>query len=120
MAGIRADQLSFVQPSGSPVISLMQLEDLGLCAKGEAGDFVRHNTFTFDGTCPHNASGGQLSAGQAGCAGGYIGLVEAIRQLAGAPLGGRVADARYGIVSGFGLITYDHGLASAAAILGRA
>lgn len=121
MAGISAQQLSFVQTYDDyPVISLMQLEDLGLCAKGEAKDFVRANTFTFDGSCPHNTCGGQLSVGQAGCAGGYIGLVEAIRQLTGTALGGQVKDARFGLVSGFGMITYDRGLASAAAILGRA
>ena len=120
-AGIRPDQLSFVQTYDDyPVISLMQLEDLGLCKKGEAKDFVRANSFTFDGTCPHNTSGGQLSVGQAGCAGGYLGMVEAIRQLTDSALGGQVKDARYGIVSGFGMITYDRGLASAAAILGRA
>lgn len=121
MAGIRPDQLSFVQTYDDyPVISLMQLEDLGLCRKGEGKDFVRANSFTFDGTCPHNTSGGQLSVGQAGCAGGFLGTVEAIRQLTDAPLGGQVKDARYGIVSGFGMITYDRGLSSAAAILGRA
>ena len=121
MAGITPDQLSFVQSYDDyPVISVMQLEDLGLCKKGEAAAFVRANTFTYDGTCPHNTSGGQLSVGQAGCAGGFIGLVEAIRQLTGTALGGQVKDAKYGIVSGFGMITYDRGLASAAAILGRA
>lgn len=121
MAGIRPDQLSFVQTYDDyPVISLMQLEDLGLCAKGEAGDFVRANSFTYDGTCPHNTSGGQLSVGQAGCAGGTLGMVESIRQLTDAALGGQVRNARYGLVSGFGMITYDRGLASAAAILGRA
>lgn len=121
MAGIRPDQLSFVQSYDDyPVISLMQLEDLGLCKKGEAKDYVRQHTFTYDGTCPHNTSGGQLSVGQAGCAGGSLGTVEAIRQLIGQPLGGKVADAQYGIVSGFGMITYDRGLASCAAILGKA
>jgi acetyl-CoA acetyltransferase len=103
-----------------PVISMMQLEDLGLCAKGEAPAFVRANTFTTDGTCPHNTCGGQLSVGQAGCAGGYLGLVEAIRQLTDRPLGAAVHNANIGLVAGFGMITYDRGLASAAALLGRA
>ncbi len=121
MAGIRPDALSFIQTYDDyPIISLMQFEDLGLCSKGEAKDFVRANTFTVDGTCPHNTSGGQLSVGQAGCAGGYLGLVEAIRQLTGHSLGGQVAGAKTGLVSGFGMITYDRGLASTAAILGSA
>lgn len=121
MAGIAPEALSFIQTYDDyPVISLMQLEDLGLCAKGEAKDFVRANSFTVDGTMPHNTSGGQLSVGQAGCAGGFLGMVEAIRQLTGTALGGQVAKARYGLVSGFGMITYDRGLASGAAILGGA
>ena len=57
---------------------------------------------------------------ESACAGGNLGMVEAIRQLTDSALGGQVKDAQYGIVSGFGMITYDRGLASAAAILGRA
>jgi acetyl-CoA acetyltransferase len=121
MAGARPEQLSFIQTYDDyPVISLMQLEDLGLCRKGEAKDFVRANSFTTDGTMPHNTSGGQLSVGQAGCAGGVLGLVEAVRQLTDAALGGQVKGARLGLASGFGMITYDRGLASGAALLGRA
>jgi len=100
-----------------PVINMMQLEDLGFCEKGEGPDFVRRNTFTIDGTCPVNTSGGQLSLGQAGAAGGFLGMVEIIRQLIGQSLGGAVADARIGLVSGFGMINYDRGLCSGAAIL---
>ncbi|NOU07033.1 MAG: thiolase family protein [Hyphomicrobiaceae bacterium] len=121
MAGVKADAIDFIQTYDDyPVISMMQMEDLGLCAKGEGKDFVRAHTFTVDGSCPHNTSGGQLSVGQAGCAGGYLGLVEAIRQLTGQALGGQVANARIGLVSGFGMITYDRGLASAATLLGKA
>ena len=120
MAGIKRGAVDFVQTYDDyPVISMMQLEDLGVCAKGEVVEFVRSNSFTFDGTCPHNTSGGQLSVGQAGCAGGFIGLVEAIRQLTGRPVGGAVSNARVGLVSGFGMITYDRGLASCAALLGK-
>jgi acetyl-CoA acetyltransferase len=96
---------------------MMQIEDLGFCGKGEAPDFVRSHTLTADGTFPHNTSGGQLSVGQAGAAGGFLGLVEAVRQLTGAPLGTAVPDATVGLVSGFGMITYDRGLASGAALL---
>lgn len=82
---------------------------------------MREHDFTVRGSFPLNTSGGQLSAGQAGCAGGYIGVVEAIRAAdrrgAGAP---GAPDARVGLVSGFGMINFDRGLASGAALLARA
>jgi acetyl-CoA acetyltransferase len=103
-----------------PVIVLMQIEDLGFCRKGEGPDFLRRNSFTTDGTFPLNTGGGQLAMGQAGAAGGHLGLVEAVRQLTGAPLGAAVEKARFGLVSGFGMINYDRGLCSGAAILAAA
>lgn len=103
-----------------PVISMLQFEGLGLCAPGQGPDFVRRNDFTIEGSLPHNTGGGQLSVGQAGAAGGYLGLVEAMRQVLGEAEGRQVADAGYALVSGFGMINYDRGLCSAAAVLGRA
>ena len=100
-----------------PVITLMQMEDLGFCNKGEGPDFVRRESLTADGSFPLNTSGGQLSVGQAGAAGGFLGLVEIIRQVTGKPLGAAVDDARLGLASGFGMINYDRGLCSGAAIL---
>ena len=120
MAGLAPDDIDFVQTYDDyPVISMMQFEDLGFCEKGEGPDFVRQHTFTTDGSFPHNTSGGQLSVGQAGAAGGHLGIVEAMRQLLGSAGGTQVADAKVGLVSGFGMINYDRGLASAAAILAR-
>ena len=118
MAGVGPGDLDFVQTYDDyPVISMMQMEDLGFCAKGEGPDFVRSHTFEVEGSFPVNTSGGQLSVGQAGIAGGYLGLVEAIRQLTGQALGAVVPGARTALVSGFGMINYDRGLCSAAAIL---
>ena len=78
---------------------------------------MRERTFTADGDFPVNTSGGQLSVGQAGIAGGYLGLVEAVRQVLGEALGAAVPGARVALASGFGMINYDRGLCSAAAIL---
>jgi acetyl-CoA acetyltransferase len=120
MAGLTPDDIDFMQTYDDyPVISMMQFEDLGFCEKGEGPDFVRQHTFTIDGSFPHNTSGGQLSVGQAGAAGGHLGIVEAMRQLLGTAGGTQVTDAKIGLVSGFGMINYDRGLASAAAILAR-
>ena len=121
MAGVAPGDMDFVQTYDDyAVISMMQFEDLGFCEKGEGPDFVRSNTFTIDGTVPHNTSGGQLSVGQAGAAGGHLGITEAMRQLLGTASGTQVTEAALGLVSGFGMINYDRGLASAAAILARA
>ena len=121
MAGLKPDDVDFVETYDDyPVIVMMQLEDLGFCKKGEGPSFVRSQTFTTSGTFPHNTSGGQLSVGQAGAGGGFLGLVEAIRQLIGEPIGAKVADARSGLVSGFGMINYDRGLSSCAAVFARA
>ncbi len=117
-AGVAADEVDFVETYDDyPVISVMQLEDLGFCGKGEGPAFVRENTFTHDGSFPLNTSGGQLSVGQAGAAGGFLGLVEAIRQLTGAAGDRQVAGAKVGLASGFGMINFDRGLGSGAAIL---
>jgi acetyl-CoA acetyltransferase len=119
-AGVGPDAVDFLQTYDDyPVISMMQIEDLGFCAKGEAAAFVRRHTLTCDGSFPVNTSGGQLSVGQAGAAGGFLGLVEAIRQLSGAAGARAVPDARIGLVSGFGMINFDRGLASGAALLAR-
>ena len=118
MAGLAPGAVDLVETYDDyPVIVMMQFEDLGLCAKGEAPAFVRANDFTVTGSVAHNTCGGQLSAGQAGAAGGYIGLVEALRQVTHQALGGQVPNARRALVAGFGMINYDRGLCSGAAVL---
>jgi acetyl-CoA acetyltransferase len=118
MAGLTPAGIDVVQTYDDyPVIVMMQIEDLGFCEKGEAAAFVRSHDLTCAGDFPHNTSGGQLSVGQAGAAGGYLGLVEALRQVTGTAIGKQVADVCTALVSGFGMINYDRGLCSGAAIL---
>jgi acetyl-CoA acetyltransferase len=118
MAGVSPDDLDVVQTYDDyPVISMMQFEDLGFCKKGEGADFVRSHDLTIDGSFPHNTSGGQLSVGQAGAGGAYLGMVEALRQVLGTAGPTQVGNARLGLASGFGMINYDRGLASGAAII---
>lgn len=117
-AGVAHGDIDFLETYDDyPVISLMQIEDLGFCAKGEGPQFLRSHTLTVDGSFPINTCGGQLSVGQAGAAAGFLGLTEAVRQLTGESLGAQVADAQIGLVSGFGMINYDRGLCCGAAIL---
>ncbi|OWU71788.1 thiolase family protein [Phaeobacter sp. 22II1-1F12B] len=118
MAGMKPADMDLVQTYDDyPVISMMQFEDLGFCGKGEAPAFLRDRDLTVTGDLPHNTSGGQLSAGQAGAAGGFLGMVEALRQVTRNAGPTQVADAKHALVSGFGMINYDRGLCSGAAIL---
>jgi acetyl-CoA acetyltransferase len=120
-AGIEPKDVSFVQTYDDyPVMSFIQLEDLGFCAKGEAPELIRRHELTSAGSFPINTCGGQLSVGQAGCAGGFLGLVEATRQLTSRNLAAPVPNARFSVVAGFGMIVFDRGLCSGAAILARA
>lgn len=120
-AGVGPDAIDLVQTYDDyPVIVMIQLEDLGFCAKGEAPAFVRAHRFTWDGDFPHNTSGGQLSSGQAGAAGGFLGLNEAIRQLTGQVAGRAVKNAKLALVSGYGMVAYDRCLCTGAVILGAA
>ncbi|MHA3904691.1 thiolase family protein [Castellaniella sp. WN] len=118
-AGVGPDDIDLLQSYDDyPVIVMMQFEDLGFCDKGEGPEFVRANTLTVDGSFPNNTGGGQLSAGQPGAAGGFMGLTETIRQLTGQAGDRAVAGARLGLVAGFGMVTYDRCLCTGAVILG--
>ncbi len=118
MAGIGPQDIDTLQVYDDyPVIVAMQLEDLGFCAKGDVAQFIRRTNFGIDGDLPLNTNGGQLSAGQAGAAGGFQNMTEGLRQILRQPLGGQVPNARRSLVSGFGLVNYDRGVCTAAAIL---
>lgn len=123
-ASLGPQDMDFVQAYDDyPVIVMLQLEALGFCAPGEAAHFLRERSLTTAGDFPLNTNGGMLAMGQAGAAGGFVGMTEALRQLTGETLGGAaVREARAGIVSCYGTVNYDRGLCSSAAILtkGRA
>ncbi|OMQ23890.1 thiolase family protein [Rhodococcus sp. D-1] len=96
-----------------PVMVLIQLADLGLVPDGD----LRRAVDRIDAhNWPVNTSGGQLSAGQAGTAGGLHGLVEAVTQLRGRA-GQRQVNARIAAVSGYGMVAYRYGACANLAIL---
>lgn len=119
MAGCRPGDIGFLQTYDDyPVIVMMQFEGLGFCCHGEAPAFVRQHSTAWNGDFPHNTSGGQLSSGQAGCAGGFMGLTEALRQVTGVAGERSVKNPKLGLVSGYGILTYDRCLCTGAVILG--
>ncbi|MGQ0546103.1 MAG: thiolase family protein [Betaproteobacteria bacterium] len=117
-ASLGPRDMRFVQAYDDyPVVVMMQLEALGFCEKGEAPRLVRERDLTVDGDLPLNTNGGMLALGQAGAAGGFVGLTEALRQVTGQALGRPVPGASVGVVSGYGTVNYDRGICSAAAVL---
>jgi acetyl-CoA acetyltransferase len=59
---------------------LVQLEELGFCAKGEAKDFVASGALELDGKLPLNPHGGQLGEAYLH---GMNGIAEGVRQVRG-------------------------------------
>ena len=120
-AGAQPTDVDFIQTYDDyPVIVMLQFEDLGFCDKGGGPQFVRTHTLTHDGDFPNNTSGGQLSCGQPGAAGGFMGMTEAIRQLTGTAGARSVPGAKLGMVTGLGMVTYDRCLCTGAILLGAA
>jgi acetyl-CoA acetyltransferase len=114
-AGVGHSDIDFLQLYDDYiVIVLMQIEDLGFCAKGDIGFFDRTD-FTIHGGLPIQTGGGMMNCGQPTTAGGMIHLVEAVRQLRGDGGARQVRDAHYGLVTGLGGIPYARNLNCAAA-----
>jgi acetyl-CoA acetyltransferase len=98
-----------------PAMALAQLADLGF-AGDDLPAFLRRLD---EERLPVNTSGGQLSAGQAGTAGGMIGLVECVQQLLGQAGERQVAGARLAAVTGYGMVLYRYGAYANAIVLER-
>ena len=98
-----------------PAIVLAQLNDLGLIKNSNIKDYLQ-NMSKLD--TPLNTWGGMLSAGQpGGMAGGLNGIGEVVLQLQNRANERQVNDAKYGIVTGYGMTLYRHGGTVSAAIL---
>ena len=99
MAGIGRDDVD-VLTCYDPftIVSLMQIEDMGFCAKGDGGRFVEGNALHFDGgRLPYNTHGGMLSHAYVL---GIAHVVEVVRQLRHSAAA-QVPDAQIGIYGGY-------------------
>lgn len=80
------------------IVSLMQIEDMGFCPKGEGGRFVEGTRLQFDGGgLPYNTHGGMLSHAYVL---GIAHVVEIVRQLRG-EAAAQVPDAEIGVYGGY-------------------
>lgn len=100
-----------------PAIALAQLADLGFVADGDLPRFVHARIAS--GALALNTAGGQLSAGQAGTAGGMHGLAEVARQLLGQAGPRQRTGVRLGLCSGYGMVQYRYGMCANAVVLER-
>ncbi|MBC7269857.1 MAG: acetyl-CoA acetyltransferase [Streptomyces sp.] len=83
-AGVRPAEIDFAEIYDAfTYMTLVTLEDLGFCGKGEGGAFVGEGRLRVrGGELPVNTDGGGLSAQHPGMRGLFL-LVEAVRQLRG-------------------------------------
>lgn len=81
--------------------TILFLEDLGFCAKGEGGAFVSHGNIAPGGQLPVNTNGGGLSCVHPGMYGIFI-TIEAIEQLRGTAGARQVEGAELALVHGNG------------------
>ncbi|MGW6357126.1 thiolase C-terminal domain-containing protein [Streptomyces sp. NPDC055092] len=82
-AGVTPDEIDLAEIYDAfTYMTLVTLEDLGFCAKGEGGPFMEKGRLLRDGGLPTNTDGGGLSAQHPGMRGLFL-LVEAVRQLRG-------------------------------------
>lgn len=84
-AGVEPKDIKYVSLYDSFTITvIMQLEDLGFCAKGEGGRFVEGgNLISGVGRLPFNTDGGGLCNNHPGNKGGMTKILEAVRQCRG-------------------------------------
>ncbi|GGL47112.1 thiolase [Caulobacter rhizosphaerae] len=109
-SGARAYQRAGLTPADIDVVqvydaftinTILFLEDLGFCPKGEGARFVEDGRIAPGGALPVNTNGGGLSCCHPGMY-GLFPIVEAVRQLRGEAGDRQVADASFAIAHGNG------------------
>lgn len=109
-SGARAYQRAGVTPADIDVIqvydaftinTILFLEDLGFCPKGEGARFVEDGRIAPGGALAVNTNGGGLSCCHPGMY-GLFPIVESVRQLRGEAGDRQVADARFAVAHGNG------------------
>lgn len=107
-AGLTPADMDVVQLYDSfTITTVLTLEALGFCDRGEALDFIAGGRIRPGGALPLNTSGGGLSYCHPGQFGVLL-LIEAVRQLRGEAGARQVPDARYAVAHGTGGILSTH------------
>lgn len=116
MAGLGPDAIDHVMVYDAfTITTILFLEDLGFCAKGEGGRFVASGAIAPGGSLPVNTNGGGLSCNHPGMYGLFT-LLECVAQLRGQAGERQVADAEVALAHANGGVLSSQ----ATAILGTA
>jgi acetyl-CoA acetyltransferase len=109
MAGLGPADIDVCEVYDSFTITvLLELEALGFCERGAAGEFVSGGRIAPGGAFPLNTSGGGLSYNHPGIFGIFL-IIEAVRQLRGESGERQVAGAHVALCHGTGGILSTHG-----------
>jgi acetyl-CoA acetyltransferase len=81
------------------ISTLVYIEEMGFCGRGEGGAYAESGGLDLGGPCPVNTHGGLLSQGHLG---GMLHAVEAVRQLRGEAGARQVHDAEVALMGGGG------------------
>jgi acetyl-CoA acetyltransferase len=109
MAGLGPADMDFAQlyDCFTPTV-LIELEDLGFCAKGEGGAYIRDHGITLGSRLPVNTHGGLLSHCHPGNPGSMFALTESVVQLRHAAGARQVPGAHTALVHAQGGIMSSH------------
>jgi acetyl-CoA acetyltransferase len=109
MAGVGPADIDFAQlyDCFTPTV-LIELEDLGFCAKGEGGAFLQSGATRPGGALPVNTHGGMLSHCHPGNPGAMFALTETVWQLRGDAGERQLPVAEVALVHGQGGIMSSH------------
>ena len=102
MAGLSPQDIDVVELYDAFTINtILFLEDLGFCKKGEGGPFIANGAIAPGGWLPVNTNGGGLSCVHPNMCGAFL-VVEAVRQLRGECGERQVSGAKTALVHGNG------------------
>lgn len=111
LAAQKAYQKTEIKPSDIDVLEvhdcftiaeILALEDLGICEKGKAGDFIAQGNTKLGGKIPVNTSGGLKACGHPVGATGVKQIIEVFAQLKGGLGNRQVKKARVGLTQNVG------------------
>jgi len=120
-AGISAKDIDVVEVhDASSFAEILQIENLGLCGRGEGGPYTASGATTLGGECPVNTSGGLVSKGHPIAATGIIQLHELVTQLRGEAGARQVQGARIAVAENGGGFLRIEDAAAVVTVLDRA